>query len=88
MPQNIKFFLTLAIAIVAVLIYFSDSGKSSAGPDWWWKLGRNDRIRQMLFRPEGSARRYTKISILSLFAIVLLILWLFVPTIHVLQSRA
>ncbi|WP_162042662.1 hypothetical protein [Undibacterium sp. YM2] len=81
MPLNIKFFFTLAITVIAVLIYFSGSGKGSAGPDWWWTLGRHDRVRQMLFRPDGSARRYMKISALSLFAIVLLILWVFVPTI-------
>lgn len=80
MPLDIKILFTIVTAVIAVLIYFSDSGKGGAGPDHAWKSGRNDRVRQLLFRPDGSARRLMKVWALILFAFVLLILWKLVPT--------
>jgi hypothetical protein len=31
---------------------------NKAGPDWLWSGGRNDFIRGLYFRPNGSFRRY------------------------------
>ncbi len=80
MPIGIKFFFTIATAVVAVLIYFSGSGKGSARPDWMWKPGKTDPVRNLLFRSEGSARRHMKTCVLILFALALLLLWTLVPT--------
>jgi hypothetical protein len=31
---------------------------NKAGPDWFWMGGRDDVIRSLYFRPNGSFRRY------------------------------
>jgi hypothetical protein len=31
---------------------------NKAGPDWFWMGGRDDVIRNLYFRPNGSFRRY------------------------------
>lgn len=80
MPIGIKLFFTLATAVVAVLIYFSGTGKGSAGPDWMWKPGKTDPVRHLLFRFDGSARRHMKTCVLILFALTLLLPWTLVTT--------
>ena len=31
---------------------------NKAGPDWFWMGGRDDVVRKLYFRPNGSFRRY------------------------------
>jgi hypothetical protein len=31
---------------------------NKAGPDWMWMGGREDMVRNLFFRPNGSFRRY------------------------------
>ena len=57
--------LVATVALVATLF------TKGAGPDWMWKLGRNDPIRNMLFRHDGSWRRYGKLGVL--LAIILMV---------------
>ena len=35
---------------------------NKAGPDWMWGGGRNDVLRNLYFRPNGSFRRYGRIA--------------------------
>jgi hypothetical protein len=37
---------------------------NKAGPDWLWGGGRDDLIRNLYFRPNGSFRRYGRIALL------------------------
>jgi hypothetical protein len=34
-----------------------------AGPNWLWMGGRNDVIRALYFRPDGSFRRYGRLAL-------------------------
>ena len=57
--------LVAAVAMVAALF------TKGAGPDWMWRLGRKDPVRNMLFREDGSWRRYAKLGIVV--AIILMV---------------
>lgn len=35
----------------------------AAGPDWMWAGGRDDVIRKLFFRPNGSFRRYGRAAL-------------------------
>jgi hypothetical protein len=42
---------------------------NKAGPDWMWSGGRNDVIRNLYFKPNGSFRRYGRAALVAtLFA--------------------
>jgi hypothetical protein len=36
---------------------------NKAGPDWLWGGGRDDLIRNLFFRPNGSFRRHGRIAL-------------------------
>ena len=36
---------------------------NKAGPDWLWNGGRDDVIRNLYFRPNGSFRRYGRLAL-------------------------
>jgi hypothetical protein len=38
---------------------------NKAGPDWLWLGGRDDVIRNLYFRHDGSFRRYGRIALLA-----------------------
>jgi hypothetical protein len=38
---------------------------NKAGPDWLWMGGRDDVIRNLYFRHDGSFRRYGRIALLA-----------------------
>jgi hypothetical protein len=38
---------------------------NKAGPDWMWGGGRNDVLRNLYFRRDGSFRRYGRIALLA-----------------------
>ena len=42
---------------------------NKAGPDWLWMGGRDDVVRNLYFRPNGSYRRYGRIALLATFAL-------------------
>jgi len=39
-----------------------------AGPDWLWSGGRNDIVRSLYFRPNGSFRRYGRLGLVLTLA--------------------
>jgi hypothetical protein len=42
---------------------------NKAGPDWLWMGGRDDILRNLYFRPNGTFRRYGRAALLvTLFA--------------------
>lgn len=50
---------------------------NKAGPDWMWGGGRDDVIRNLYFRPNGSFRRYGRVAMtLTLVAGSVAVYWL------------
>jgi hypothetical protein len=48
---------------------FNPEVVNKAGPDWLWMGGRDDTLRGLYFRPNGSFRRYGRAALLvTLFA--------------------
>jgi hypothetical protein len=48
---------------------FNPASPANAGPDWLWMGGKNDIIRNLYFRPDGSFRRFGRLALLfTLFA--------------------
>jgi len=45
-----------------VLGLFNPQVVNKAGPDWLWGGGRDDVIRNLYFRPNGSFRRYGRVA--------------------------
>jgi len=37
---------------------------NKAGPDWMWGGGRDDIIRNLYFRPNGTFRRYGRVAMM------------------------
>jgi hypothetical protein len=53
---------------------------NKAGPDWLWGGGRDDLIRNLYFKPNGSFRRYGRIAlVVTIFAGTLALYWLLQP---------
>ena len=42
---------------------FNPQVVNKAGPDWLWGGGRDDLIRNLFFRPNGSFRRHGRIAL-------------------------
>lgn len=38
---------------------------NKAGPDWMWGGGRDDLLRNLYFRPDGTFRRYGRLALLA-----------------------
>ena len=38
---------------------------NKAGPDWMWSGGRDDIVRNLYFRPNGSFRRYGRLALVA-----------------------
>jgi hypothetical protein len=38
---------------------------NKAGPDWMWGGGRDDVLRNLYFRPNGTFRRYGRLALLA-----------------------
>jgi len=50
---------------------------NKAGPDWLWMGGRDDVIRNLYFRPDGSFRRYGRPAlVLTLIAGTAALYWI------------
>ncbi len=56
---------------------FNPAVVNKAGPDWLWGGGRDDLIRNLYFKPNGSFRRYGRVAlIVTIFAGTLALHWL------------
>ena len=68
MPIGTVLFFVVIAAGVGLMAFFFTRG---AGPDWMWRGGRNDPVRNMLFRADGSWRRYGKLGVLLFWLAIL-----------------
>jgi hypothetical protein len=48
-----------------VLGIFNPYVTNKAGPDWLWGGGRDDVIRNLYFKPNGTFRRYGRAALLA-----------------------
>ena len=57
-----------ALAILRVL--YDSRIANKAGPDWMWRGGRSDPLRSILFRENGTLRRFTRLVLTALLSMV------------------
>jgi hypothetical protein len=48
-----------------VLGIFNPYVVNKAGPDWMWTGGRDDFLRNLYFRPNGSFRRFGRVALVA-----------------------
>jgi hypothetical protein len=48
-----------------VMGIFNPRVVNKAGPDWMWGGGREDILRSLYFKPNGSFRRYGRVALLA-----------------------
>ena len=55
---------------------------NKAGPDWLWMGGRDDVIRNLYFKPNGTFRRYGRVGlVVTLAAGTVALAWMLRPLI-------
>jgi hypothetical protein len=64
--QVLGVFIGTFLSFVAGL--FNPYVVNKAGPDWMWGGGRDDLIRNLYFRPNGSFRRYGRVALMLTLA--------------------
>jgi hypothetical protein len=52
-----------SMVVGACFSFFLGLFRPAAGPDWMWAGGREDVIRGLYFRPNGSFRRYGRAAL-------------------------
>jgi hypothetical protein len=62
-----------------VLGLFNPYAANKAGPDWLWSGGRDDVIRNLYFRPNGSFRRYGRVALMATLICGSVALYLMLP---------
>jgi hypothetical protein len=50
----------LCVAVGELIALYNPKIRNKAGPDWMWRGGRFDPMRNIFFRADGSTRRYTR----------------------------
>lgn len=80
MPIVAKAIFTVGVVVLMVALCFVKSEAGNAGSNWFWRLGKIDPLRNLLLRPDGSLKRFTKDAALAFFGVFLLVLWFIVPT--------
>lgn len=59
-----------------VLGIFNPCVVNKAGPDWLWGGGRDDMIRNLYFKPNGSFRRYGRPALVATIGFGVMALYL------------
>ncbi|TAK82917.1 MAG: hypothetical protein EPO20_19505 [Betaproteobacteria bacterium] len=59
-----------------VLGIFNPCVVNKAGPDWLWGGGRDDMIRNLYFKPNGSFRRYGRPALVATISFGVMALYL------------
>ena len=65
--------LAIGVGIAVIVSIFHPSVMNKAGPDWIWRLGKYDPVRNLFFRQDGSLRRYGRVCLLLIITPGLLI---------------
>ncbi|MBI4834189.1 MAG: hypothetical protein HY811_05165 [Planctomycetes bacterium] len=76
-PLEIKLMVTGFIFFIGIAVCFIDMKKEKALPDYMWRLGHDDPMKNLSYKENGSPRKYLKHSILILLAICIGVIWVF-----------
>jgi membrane protein YqaA with SNARE-associated domain len=55
--------MLLGMVVGSCVSFFLGLFRPAAGPDWMWAGGRDDLVRSLFFRPNGSFRRYGRAAL-------------------------
>lgn len=75
MTFSVKVFFTIIGLLWCVCICAVDPKRDFAGPDRMWSLGKRDPVRMLLFRANGTPRRYTKVGLITGTAAFIAVVW-------------
>ena len=73
-PYQFKVLLTIASAVVVVVISFLVT-PGHKDDDRWWKGGKRDPFYQMLYTSDGVFRKHAKLVIIGGVIVVNILLW-------------
>lgn len=74
--MSFKLWVTVGAAVImAILLLFVERGDSGDASASSWRGGARDPVRLLLLKPDGSFRRYTKLSIAIIFVVWLGVVW-------------
>jgi len=60
----------IAAAWMMIIVRAYDPAiKNKAGPNWMWRLGRYDPVRNIFYRQDGSFRKFGRIAIALILAL-------------------
>ena len=62
--------ITAVISAGTLYVFYNPKVKNKAGPDWMWRFGRADPIRNFIFQSDGSLRRYSRTSLTVLLVVI------------------
>jgi len=77
MEFKIKIIFSIIAFLVMIGIYFIDPKTDNAGPDWIWAGRKKDPIRNILFKNDGSLRKYSKQGLCGFLMFMLFLIWNF-----------
>lgn len=56
----------LCVLVLKLVRAFNPRVMNKAGPDWRWRAGKHDPVRNVFFREDGSFRRYGRLAFVAL----------------------
>ena len=80
MTVALKLILSVLIVALMVGVLLIDRGRNNAGPDWFWRGGKSDVVRNFLFTSNGALRWFTRPVLLFLLVGFLCLPWLVAST--------
>lgn len=81
MPLEAKIAFTIGATFLLGLFLLINPKANNAGPDWFWRVGNRDTIRNLICRPDGSFRPHIKLFFVGIVTLWLLCLWFLVPSV-------
>ena len=67
------FFVALGVVVGTFFSFllgiFNPYVANKAGPDWLWTGGRDDLLRNLYFKPNGSFRRYGRVALVATLSV-------------------
>ena len=80
MSLTMKYLLTAIALIFGLVVLLIKPKKDNAGPDAFWRFGREDLLRNLFFNRDGSLKKIAKPLIFSFIGVWLLLVWFLAPT--------
>ena len=71
-----KLFATISMTLFITWTIFTDPTKNHVGKEWLWPCGKYN-LRHLLFKQDGSFKKYTKLALIAFFLYFLIMAWFF-----------